>query len=272
MDIAAPTPFTGQRPRTSTQASHSPPPDSRQAAATTSRVSLCCTGFCRHRSDLLIPCRPPRPVYHMQASASRLRGHLRGGTLLASIAACMRWLCLVGLRRLLHAPPVPRRPPLLLARTAALHRSDVRASYPAAISFPATTCCLQRRRVVPHHPQQPAATRPDPPGVVCIWTGLRRCRRHIRHQALLPPPSASATSHPRQIRPDSAWIWPPPSPHRIASPGNLARCGRDEAPPPPSLRPQRRGRRRRRRGRRVVAWRCLSCHRGEGDAREEINR
>ncbi|BAT10010.1 Os10g0162860 [Oryza sativa Japonica Group] len=143
MDIAAPTPFAGQRPQSSTQASHSPPPDSRQAAATTSRVSLCCTGFCRHRPHLLVPCRPPRPVYHTQASASSLRGHLHGGTLSASITACTRWPCLAGLRCPLHAPPVPRQPPSPLARTAALHRSDVRASYPAAISFLATTCCLQ---------------------------------------------------------------------------------------------------------------------------------
>lgn len=166
VDITEPTPRIGQPSHASTSASHSPLPDSRQAAATTRRASLRRTGFYRCQPHLLVSCRSSGPLCHglqppllpcwpppPPARASRASP--------ASASPCMRRPLLPDLCRHLDTPATPRRSPSPLARSrrppppsgrpplpreAAVYHSGAHASYPAA------TCCLRRRRAVPPHP------------------------------------------------------------------------------------------------------------------------
>lgn len=135
------------------------PPCAVQASAVTDRTFSC-------RADLRGRCATRRPPPTDSA------------------ATCTRRLA--GLNRRLHTPAASRRPPLPLQACtrwpppppAALHRSDAHASYPAA------TCCLQRRSAVPLRPRRPAAETSPP----------------------RPPPSlaAAATTHSRRHEPYSA--------------------------------------------------------------------
>lgn len=181
---------------------------------------------CHHQSRLLVPYRlPPSLTAPSRAVPTSAAGVPHAGlrrqtpppparaALPASTVACTRRPRLAGLpcpcrparaglrRHLLPsiAPtPTPPTPPPLAASATACHRN---------FTATATTVAYHRH----HHSSPPSVTtRPDPAGVVWIWTGLRCRRRHIRHQVspllLQPPPQATPQPDPARLGPDLATI------------------------------------------------------------------